>query len=200
MVSGTTTGATDCSSVGAERDVTARLARLEPEGGLEPLPVVVHERDQRDRRLADVGGERRQVVERLLRRRVEHAILPKYGQPCLFVRGRGAIMRRAAPGGPGGIVRRSPGFCQCLDGVASVASRSKLDADVARGVVHHREDVTSIASGKGCVSRSGHSTASTPSRHAGLFETRDPPRRRDPAGRDRRETAAAVRRRTRAAG
>mgnify|MGYP000626470265 CR=1 FL=1 len=150
--------------VRAERHVPGGLARLEPESRLEPLPVVVDERDQGDRRLADVGGKGGQVVERLLRRSVEHAVLPKYGQPCLFVSG--SWRNHAAVDTRGlswRIVRPSSGFCQCLDGASSSSCRSG-PMRMSRVVSPTTANVTSIAFGKGRVSRSGHSMASTPSR------------------------------------
>ncbi len=55
----------------AERDIAGGLRDLQPHRGLEPLPLLVDQRHERDRGPADDGRERRDVVEQLLARRVE---------------------------------------------------------------------------------------------------------------------------------
>ncbi len=147
--------------MGAERDVTAGLACLEPERGLEPLPLVVHERDQRDRCPADVRRQRREVVEGLLRRRVEHVVFAEHGEAGRFVGGARArscdrryrvILAHRA---------RSPGVCQFLAGVVHTEPPSPMR--MSRVVSSTIANTTTIAPAKGRARRSGHSTASTPS-------------------------------------
>ena len=72
--------------VGAERDGSLGLPHaVEAVLGLEPLSVLVDQRDQRHRRTADLRRQQRQVVERPFRRGVENAIAPEGGQTGLFV-------------------------------------------------------------------------------------------------------------------
>ncbi len=49
--------------VGAEREVARRLRRIQSPPRLEPLPMRVDQADQRDRRTAELRGERRKVIE-----------------------------------------------------------------------------------------------------------------------------------------
>jgi hypothetical protein len=63
--------------VAAERHITRRFADRPADLRLEPLAMLIDERDERDRSLADVRGKYRQVVQRLLRERVEHVVLPE---------------------------------------------------------------------------------------------------------------------------
>ena len=57
-----------------ERGLAPRGPGLdEADGALEELPLLVHERDQRDRRVEQAGGEAGQPIERGLLRGVEEA-------------------------------------------------------------------------------------------------------------------------------
>ena len=70
----------------AERDGSLGLPHaVEAVLGLEPLSVLVDQRDQRHRRTADLRRQQRQVVERPFRRGVENAIALEGGQTGLFV-------------------------------------------------------------------------------------------------------------------
>ena len=77
--------------VRAERDLSVRLSLVHANGRLEPLAVGVHQTDERDRRAADVRGERRQVVEGLLRLRVEDFVAAERFEV-------GKLVRRGFPG------------------------------------------------------------------------------------------------------
>ena len=68
-------------SVGAERDLPAGRADVQADPGLEPLPVLVHQAHQRHRGCAHLRRQRGQVVEGLLRRRVQHAVAGQRRQP-----------------------------------------------------------------------------------------------------------------------
>ena len=48
---------------------------------LEPLALRVNQADKRDRRLADEGGQHREVVERLLRLGIKDLVAVQSGQP-----------------------------------------------------------------------------------------------------------------------
>ncbi len=63
--------------VGAERPVPRSGLLLDADLRLEPLPVLVDQGDQRDRRAADGGRQRSQVVEALLGVGVEHLVSPQ---------------------------------------------------------------------------------------------------------------------------
>jgi hypothetical protein len=63
------------------------LADRQSDLRLEPLALVVGDRDQRDGSVADVRRQRCQVVERLLREGVEQAVLPQRFQAPSFVGG-----------------------------------------------------------------------------------------------------------------
>ena len=72
--------------VRAERDASRGFGDRDADPGLEPLPVGVDQADERNRRLADMRGEEREVVEGALRIRIEDAIPPQGRQPSCFVR------------------------------------------------------------------------------------------------------------------
>ena len=73
----------------AERDLARRLAHAgEADIGLEPLPLLVDQAQQRDRGAACVRSRRGQRVEQGLGRAVEHHQLAQPGKPArLFWRG-----------------------------------------------------------------------------------------------------------------
>ncbi len=73
--------------VRAEGDVARGLGRVEPHARLEPLAPLVHEADERDRRLADRRGEGDEVVELRLGERVEEVERAQRGEALRFVRG-----------------------------------------------------------------------------------------------------------------
>ena len=64
---GTSSSSCPCDRVRAERQVAVGLVEVEPDLGLEPLPVRVDQADQPHRGAADLRGEQRDVVEVLLR-------------------------------------------------------------------------------------------------------------------------------------
>jgi len=67
--------------MGTERHLPRRLAHRQPEPGLEPLPVAVHQAHQRHRRATHMRGQRSQVAERFLRVGVEHPETAQRPQP-----------------------------------------------------------------------------------------------------------------------
>ncbi|MDZ7825779.1 MAG: hypothetical protein U5R48_07075 [Gammaproteobacteria bacterium] len=74
--------------VGAERHRSGDFPAAEAEVRLDPLSVLVDQTDQAGRRLADVRRERGQLVENLLRRRIENCVLPQDLEPSLLIGGR----------------------------------------------------------------------------------------------------------------
>ena len=62
--------------------------RVGPEADvrLEPLPVLVHERDQGDRHLANPGGQTHDIVEPLFRRRIQYLQLDQLPQAIILIR------------------------------------------------------------------------------------------------------------------
>jgi hypothetical protein len=71
--------------VGAERLVASGLLVVDPDLGLDPLPLGVDQADHADRGAADLRGQQRDVVEVVLRRGVEHPGLAEGGQAALLV-------------------------------------------------------------------------------------------------------------------
>ena len=93
--------------IGADRAFQRGLGLAEPLGGLEPLPVPVHQRHERGgdvQRTADEGGH---AVEPRLGRGVEQAERAERGQPFLVMR-RGR--RQRGPVGHGGSDRPDTDF------------------------------------------------------------------------------------------
>jgi hypothetical protein len=75
--------------VPAERHRARRLGEICADARLEPLAMLVDERQQRDRRLADERRQRRQIVERLLGRGIEDVVTAERLEAARLV-GRGA--------------------------------------------------------------------------------------------------------------
>ena len=73
--------------VRAEGELTRRFADAPADLRFEPLPMVIDERDERDGGCADLCRERRQIVQRLIRGRVEQAVLPQRVQTPCFIDG-----------------------------------------------------------------------------------------------------------------
>jgi len=71
--------------VRAKGHVAGRLGSLQADARLEPLAGAVDERDQGDRRIADVRREERQIVEEPFARRVQDSQLLEDAQPFGFV-------------------------------------------------------------------------------------------------------------------
>ena len=71
---------------GRRRKFARRFRDFQANLGLEPLAMLIHQGDQRDRRSTNLRRERGEIVQRLLRQRIENGILPK------------ASMRRASSG------------------------------------------------------------------------------------------------------
>lgn len=69
------------NGVRAEGNFPRRSREAGPDFRFEPLTRFVHERNQRDRSLADRGGDQGEVVERLFWRRVEHVESAKRFKP-----------------------------------------------------------------------------------------------------------------------
>src|SRR6185295_5022327 len=63
---------------------------VEPHAGLEPLPVAIEQRDQRDRHFEQARRQRRDPVEGGLVRRIQDFVTLEREQPIGFVRGLGA--------------------------------------------------------------------------------------------------------------
>jgi len=63
--------------VGARRNVSGRFANGEANPGFEPLPIlIVHRRDERDRRTANERRQIGQIVKNLHRHGVENVVMP----------------------------------------------------------------------------------------------------------------------------
>ena len=75
------------NGVPAKRIIPWRLVDGHTELGLEPLPVLIDERDEGDGSLADMGGQRGQVVQRAFRERVEQIIAAQRLKTKCFIRG-----------------------------------------------------------------------------------------------------------------
>jgi hypothetical protein len=60
--------------VPAERDLAIRLVQIHPDAGLDPLPVLVDERDPGHRLVRDRRGQIGQALEAVLRQRVEDVV------------------------------------------------------------------------------------------------------------------------------
>src|SRR5664280_1404997 len=75
------------NSVRTKGNIARGLLNAHAFPGLEPLPSLVNQGNQRDWRFTDPGGKFRQVVKDLLRHRVEHIVLPEDFEPLLFVLG-----------------------------------------------------------------------------------------------------------------
>ena len=69
----------------AKRHVPRRFRDRQSDPGFEPLSVRVHEAHECHRRLADACGHEREVVEVLIRRRIEDVVAPERRQPVVFV-------------------------------------------------------------------------------------------------------------------
>ena len=70
--------------VGADRDVAPGLADAEPGLAREPLPRLVHQADERDRHLADMGSDLHEIVEHGVCRGVEDVVAPQRRQALGF--------------------------------------------------------------------------------------------------------------------
>jgi hypothetical protein len=71
--------------VRAEGDFARRLAHIEADDGLEPLPIRIDEADDRDRHVADARRERHDVVVDLLGQGVEDVVPPQRLESLLLV-------------------------------------------------------------------------------------------------------------------
>ena len=74
--------------VRAERLLAGRLAPVETDPRLEPLPALVDQADQGHRRAAEVGGERGEIVEQRFGGGVQDAVGVQHGQSGGLVVGR----------------------------------------------------------------------------------------------------------------
>ncbi len=66
--------------IGAERQLSWGFADIEAEAALEPLAMVVDQRDQRDGGAADIGSQLGEIVEGRLVRRVENLVAQQRGE------------------------------------------------------------------------------------------------------------------------
>lgn len=73
--------------MGAYGLIERRLAGIEADPGLEPLPVAGDEANQGDRGIAQQAGEMGDVVEPLFRRCVEDSVSFKRSEASFFVAG-----------------------------------------------------------------------------------------------------------------
>ena len=73
--------------MGAERQLARSLRHIQAVPGLEPLPAVIHQRDQRDRHRKMLRRQFHQPVEARIRRRVQHADRRQTRQAERFVDG-----------------------------------------------------------------------------------------------------------------
>ena len=71
--------------LGAKRRGPRRFGRVDPDLRLQPLPLFVDQRDIGHGRLANPRCEKREIVERSLRTRVEDPIVSESGEPPRFV-------------------------------------------------------------------------------------------------------------------
>ena len=71
--------------VSAKGFVPRGIRGREAHFGLEPLPLRVNQCDRRDRRVADIRREGRQIVQRLLGEGVQHVVLAKRLQAAAFI-------------------------------------------------------------------------------------------------------------------
>src|SRR5215471_14201770 len=91
-----------------------RFSNLNADGGLEPLAMIVQQRQEGYRRLADIRSENHQIVKRLLGVRVEDCITVQRGQSRCFC-GQSRRIHRHLHG-------RTPGKRQVRDESYSTAS------------------------------------------------------------------------------
>ena len=63
--------------MGAEGDFTGGFGRRHADPGFEPLAVFVHQRNERDGRLANMRRQVGEIVKHFLGNRVEHVVLPQ---------------------------------------------------------------------------------------------------------------------------
>jgi len=75
------------NSMGTKGNVTGSLLNGHPNVRLEPLPVLINDGYECDRRLADFRGELGKTIKSHLRRGIENIILPQNGEPFIFVWG-----------------------------------------------------------------------------------------------------------------
>jgi hypothetical protein len=75
-------------SVGAERHAAGRLTLVDANAGFKPLALGTNQRDERDGRVKDVGRRLGEVVEAIIRRRVEDILAVERLEPI------GRIIRR----------------------------------------------------------------------------------------------------------
>src|ERR1700693_548570 len=61
----------------AKRDVARGLRHLQPDSRLKPLSIIADQRDQCDWRFANVCRQCSEIIQSLLRRRIEDVILPE---------------------------------------------------------------------------------------------------------------------------
>jgi hypothetical protein len=66
--------------VGAERQLSRGFTDLKAEAALEPLAMVVDQRDQRDGGVTDVGSQLGEIVESGFIRRVENLVAQQRGE------------------------------------------------------------------------------------------------------------------------
>ena len=67
--------------MGAKGNVARGLLDGHSDLGFEPLAGLVHQRDQRDRRLADLRREQGEIVIGILRGSIEHRVLAQRLEP-----------------------------------------------------------------------------------------------------------------------
>jgi hypothetical protein len=98
--------------MGAERDVARRFADArQAGGGLEPLPILVDQADQRDRHAADLGGRASQGIEDRLRFGVEHGHRTKARESCGLVVGQRSGQEHGGPRSGGSTAGGPPTSC-----------------------------------------------------------------------------------------
>ena len=71
--------------VATERDVAWGLGDIQADLRLEPLPVAVDQTHQRDRDVADLGGERGEVVKRGVFERIQNMVCVKRREAFAFL-------------------------------------------------------------------------------------------------------------------
>ena len=117
----------------AERDVSVRLSLVHADGRLEPLAVGVHQADQRDRRAADLRGERGEVVERLLGLGVENLVAPQGFEARKLVRGGFGAHRLVCPIGSTGAPCEPVWRASIVEPARGFASRITYSGDAPGG-------------------------------------------------------------------
>ena len=78
--------------------VPGRFGQCRSDAGLEPLPTLIEQRDQGDRRATNLRSETSQVVERRLGWCIQDMVAAQSRQPLGFVLGQGRRLHAGSSG------------------------------------------------------------------------------------------------------